>query len=403
MACVNIANGVAKSIVYQREDGCWGDLPTVPAGKTVRRVTGSFSLSKETYQSEELRTDYQMVDFRHGVRSVEGNINGELSPGTYSDFMSAALGRDFAASVVPTTASITVAADVVGYTLTRDAGSYLADGLRVGMVLRLSGSTTPANDAKNLMVIAVTELVATVIVLNGSVLVAETSAAATYIVPGKSTYIPSTGHTDVSYTVEEWYSDIGQSEVTTGNKVNTVGISLPATGLVTADFAFMGKDLVRAETTQFFTNPEAQGEDRVFASVSGALLIDGKPVSLVTSLSININKNLTAEAVVGSNVKPDMEHGRILVDGEFSSMFADATFAKAFRDEAEISLVCVLTTGTEADAQFMAITLPRIKINSDTKSDGETAIVSSNSFQALKGDGTNGFEATTIQIQDSAA
>ena len=51
----------------------------------------------------------------------------------------------------------------------------------------------------------------------------------------------------------------------------------------------------------------------------------------------------------------------------------------------------------------MTITLPRIKINSDTKNDGEQAIVSTHSFQALKGDGTNGFVASTIMIQDSAA
>ena len=53
----------------------------------------------------------------------------------------------------------------------------------------------------------------------------------TYAVTGKSTYAPKTGHTDDSYSFESWYSDIGQSEVYVGNKVNTVGIALPATGL----------------------------------------------------------------------------------------------------------------------------------------------------------------------------
>ena len=51
----------------------------------------------------------------------------------------------------------------------------------------------------------------------------------------------------------------------------------------------------------------------------------------------------------------------------------------------------------------MTFSLPRIKLSTDTKDDGEKGIVSSNSFQALKGSGTNGLEATTIQIQDSAA
>lgn len=404
MACINVASGTQKSIIWQREDGCWGELPTVPAGQTVRRVTGNFNLSKEQFSSEEIRVDHQMVDFRHGVRSVEGSINGELSPGTYSDFIAAALARDFTAGTGETGLTVDISdAGAPIYTIARAAGDFTASDLKVGMVVRLTGANT-ANNGKNLLIVAMTTTVLSVIVLNGGTLVNDLAATPVSITaPGKSTYIPSTGHTDVSYTVEEWYNDIGQSEVTTGNKVNTVGISLPATGLVTADFAFMGKDLVRAETTKFFTNPTAQGDDRVFASVSGALIIDGVPVSLVTSLSININKNLTADAVVGSNVKPTMEFGRILVDGEFSAMLSGKQFADAFRDEKEIALVCALTTGTENDAQFMTITLPRIKINSDTKNDGETAIVATHSFQALKADGTNGFVASTIMIQDSAA
>ena len=56
----------------------------------LRRVSSSFNLTKETYQSEEIRTDYQLSDFRHGVRSVEGNVSGELSAGTYADFLASA-------------------------------------------------------------------------------------------------------------------------------------------------------------------------------------------------------------------------------------------------------------------------------------------------------------------------
>ncbi len=63
-------------------------------------------------------------------------------------------------------------------------------------------------------------------VLNGSALVAEGPiTSATVAEVGKVSYAPLTGHTDKSFTVEEWYSDIAQSEVTVGNKVSTAGIS----------------------------------------------------------------------------------------------------------------------------------------------------------------------------------
>ena len=395
------ATGINKTVSYKKET-TFGVLPTAAGAQTIRRVSSSFNLTKETYQSEEIRTDYQLSDFRHGVRSVEGNVSGELSAGTYADFLASALARNWTAATPSTLDSTTIASVGGTYTITRTTGSYLTDGVRVGNVIRLTGFATANND-KNLLVIALTATVATVITLNGNTLTPETVASGgTYAVTGKSTYAPTTGHTDDSYSFESWYSDIGQSEVYVGNKVNTVGIALPATGLTTVEIGFMGQDLKQRGTTQYFTSPTAQGTNGIFAAVNGALIVNGAPVALVTSANININRNMTSEAVVGSNIKPEIYEGRIVVEGDFSTLFQDGTFAGYFDTEAEISLVIALTANSSANSEFMSFTLPRLKLSTDTKDDGEKGLVSQNSFQALKGNGTNGFEATTIMIQDSS-
>ena len=395
------ATGINKTVSYKKET-TFGVLPTAAGAQTIRRVSSSFNLTKETYQSEEIRTDYQLSDFRHGVRSVEGNVSGELSAGTYADFLASALARNWTAATPSTLGSTTIASVGGTYTITRTTGSYLTDGVRVGNVIRLTGFATANND-KNLLVIALTATVATVIALNGNTLTPETVASGgTYAVTGKSTYAPTTGHTDDSYSFESWYSDIGQSEVYVGNKVNTVGIALPATGLTTVEIGFMGQDLKQRGTTQYFTSPTAQGTNGIFAAVNGALIVNGAPVALVTSANININRNMTSEAVVGSNIKPEIYEGRIVVEGDFSTLFQDGTFAGYFDTEAEISLVIALTANSSANSEFMSFTLPRLKLSTDTKDDGEKGLVSQNSFQALKGTGANGFEATTIMIQDSS-
>ena len=395
------ATGINKTVSYKKET-TFGVLPTAAGAQTIRRVSSSFNLTKETYQSEEIRTDYQLSDFRHGVRSVEGNVSGELSAGTYADFLASALARNWTAAT-PSNIGVATIASVGGtYTITRTTGGYLTDGVRVGNVIRLTGFAT-ANNSKNLLVIALTATVATVIALNGNTLTPETVASGgAYVVTGKSTYAPTTGHTDDSYSFEAWYADIGQSEVYTGNKVNTVGIALPATGLTTVELSFMGQDLKQRATSQYFTSPTAQGTNGIFAAVNGALIVNGAPVALVTSANININRNMTSEAVVGSNIKPEIYEGRIVVDGDFSTLFQDGTFANYFDTEAEISLVIALTANSSANSEFMSFTLPRLKLSTDTKDDGEKGLVSQNSFQALKGNGTNGFEATTIMIQDSS-
>ena len=395
------ASGINKVVAYKKET-TFGQLPIATCAQYLRRVTSDFNLTKETYQSEEVRQDYQIVDFRHGVRSVEGTISGELSAGAYADFLASAVARNWTAATPTALGSTTIAASSNFYTITRTTGSWLTDGVCVGNVIRLAGFAA-GNITKNLMIVALTATVATVLVLNGSTLTAETVASGgTYTSTGKTTYVPSTGHTDDSYTVEQWFSDIGQSEVTTGNKVNTVGIALPATGLTTIDFGFMGQDLKQTGTSQYFTTPTAQGTNGIFAAVNGALIVNGAPVAIVTSLNININRNMTSEAVVGSNIRPEIYEGRILVDGDFSTLFQDRTFSDYFKNETEISLVVALTENNLPNSGFMTFTLPRIKLSTDTKDDGEKGIVAQNSFQALKGTGANGFQATTIMIQDSS-
>ena len=63
------ASGINKIVSYKKET-TFGVLPAASGAQTIRRVSSAFNLTKETYQSEEIRTDYHIQDFRHGVRSV---------------------------------------------------------------------------------------------------------------------------------------------------------------------------------------------------------------------------------------------------------------------------------------------------------------------------------------------
>ena len=403
---MTLSTGINKSVRYKKETaGQWGVLPGSSGGNVLRRVTSAFNLEKETYQSGEIRTDYQVQDMRHGVRSASGSLSAELSPGTYADFFAAALAKNFAAATLGAAVSTTVTVAGTVYKLIRSTGSWITDGVKVGMVVRATGLTTTADNNKNLLVAAVTATDLTVVPLNGVAMTAQgTGTSVTLTAPGKVTYAPITGHTDDSFTFEEWYSDIAQSEVFTGCKVNTASLSIPSTGLVTADFGFMGKDLAQTGTSAYFTAPTAQSSTGIFAAVNGVLMINGSPVAIVTDASININRNMQNATAVGSNSLVEMFEGRIVVDGSFSAYFQDAVMRDLFKDEVEASLVIAMTTSSAANSDFISITLPRIKVNSNTKSDGEQGIVASHDFMALLnsagGNGT-GTEKTTIMMQDS--
>jgi hypothetical protein len=319
--------------------------------------------------------------------------------------MGSIVGKDFTAVTLGSAVQTTVTVSGTTYTLVRATGSWLTDGLRVGMVVRASGLTTTGDNTKNLLVASLTATNAVVVPLNGSTLTAQgTASSVTLTAPGKQTFVPATGHTDDSYTVEEFYADIAQSEVYTGMKVNSVSVQLPATGLTTVDIGFAGKDLAQTGTTQYFTSPTAQNSNGIFAAVNGVMLVDGAPVALITSADFAVERATENATVVGSNSVADIFTGRIRVTGNMSVYFQDAAFRDYFDDETPVSVVLTVTADSTANSDFVGFTLPKVKLGSFTKDDGELGIVASASFQALLNDVTTaGLAATTIQIQDSAA
>lgn len=401
-----LATGVAKQIRYKVE-ATYGTAPGTSGGQLLRRVTSDLNLSKDTYESAEIRSDYQVSDFRHGVRRVGGNIKGELSPGTYKDFIAAALRRDFAAVSALTGLSLTIAASGSNYTITRGSGSFLTDGVKVGDVIRITaGSVNAANLNKNALVLSLTATIATVYVLNGLSMTAEGPiASCTITVVGKKTYVPTSGHTDKSYSIEHWFSDIAQSELHTGCKIGTVGINLPATGMAEIDLGVTGQNVTTA-TSAYFTSPTAATSSGVVAAVNGALVVDGSTVAICTGLSFNVDGGYTGEPVVGANTIPNVFPGRVKVSGQFTAYFENATLRDAFINESVIALAVVMTTSSDAASDFIGFTFPRIKLGSSSKSDGEQGIVQTFDFTALynsAGGASTSSEQSTIVVQDSLA
>lgn len=407
-----IATGIAKQVRYKVES-TYGVLPGATAAQLLRRVESNLNIEKDTYQASELRTDYQISDYRHGTRKTNGSIKGEFSPRTYADFIGAALRRDFAVVTPIAGASLTIAVGAVvngvqQYTVIRAAGSYLTDGVKAGDVVRLSvGALNAANINKNLYVISLTATVLTVAVLNGVAMVAEGPiVTSTVTVFGKKTFVPSTGHTDRSYAIEHWFADGPMGEVYTGCKVSTVDINLPPSGMATVDLGFMGSGGITTSASAYYTSPTASTTTGIMAAVNGALYIGGAAVAICTGLSIKLDGGYSGDPVVGSNVMPQIFAGRVNVTGQFTAYFDSATFRDAFLNESELALSVVLTADNTATSEFIAITLPRIKLGSASRSDGEKGIIVTASFQALyngAGGAGTATEQTTISMQDSAA
>lgn len=77
-----------------------GVTPSTPAFQRLRHTSCGLKLSKNTLQSEEIRSDRQISDLRHGAYQVGGGVAGELSDGTYDDLLEAALGGSWSSDVL---------------------------------------------------------------------------------------------------------------------------------------------------------------------------------------------------------------------------------------------------------------------------------------------------------------
>ena len=68
------ATGIAKQVFFKKET-TFGTLPTASGATTVRRTSADFNLTKDTYQSDEIRTDFQIADW--DITDAEARKRGE--------------------------------------------------------------------------------------------------------------------------------------------------------------------------------------------------------------------------------------------------------------------------------------------------------------------------------------
>lgn len=398
-----ISTGVFKKLVFKKQSA-QGTLAGASGASYLRRVTSTIDLNKAQYKSAEIRASQQRADSRHGVRSVEGSISGELSVGGYQPFMESVLRQAATATAALTGLSLTIGGSAPNYTISRSAG-WIAAGVKAGDVIRLTaGGFVAGNLNKNLVVISVTDTILTVQTLNGTTLTTEGPiASSTVTFPGKKTWVPQSAHTRDYYTIEHFYGDIGQSEYFQDCVVTGMNLKLPATGIATVDFPIMGLNMLTGSSA-YFTTPGAAPTGELLTAVNGAIYVAGAKVGTITSLDISVTGNYSAPGgVVGSNFDPDIFPGVVEATGSMSVLFDSITLRDLFVNETAFSIFAVFTTQNTAASPFLSVVMTNVKAGGASKDDGEKGLTMTMPFIASENTtGSTTDLATTISIQDSA-
>jgi len=399
-----VAQGISTTVSRVAQSGLGS--PGSAGSALARRVQLALNKQSDTYQSQEIVSHQQSTGATEGPSGIQGSLNGEMSAGTYQIEMETLLRKAAAGTAAITGAGLTIATSGSNYSVTRSAGSWLSDGIKVGDVVRLSvGSLDAANIARNLLVLdVVSATVLTVAPLNSGAMTPEGPVTGcTITVVGKKVWVPSTGHLNRYLSYEKKYTDLTRYELFTDVKVGSADIAIPATGISTVNFALMG--LSRALSgSETLTSPTAETSSSVLAAVQGKVAVNGA-VTTVTNVQVNINGNVSlAEAEIGSNSRSDLQRGRVQVSGSFAAKFSAVTLQTLRDAQTVVTLIFVLADSASNTAEFVSICLPACKLFSDDADDGEKEIIRTYTFTAqYYGSGGSGVKhnATICQLQDS--
>lgn len=416
-----LTEGVATSILYkfyqsgQMAANAEPDLAAEPGpgGWTpVRRVSSTLDLMKEATQSAEILPSRQVRTFRHSGRRAEGNIAGELSPGSYFDFFEA-IHRDTrraAAAVPPLTQAThaTLAADAAAGTLTFGGGDPVAAGLRVGDVVSATGLSEPLNEGARFIVLGFSGASNRTVEVAPAPATMPADATFSLALVGASTEVPRSGHLRRKLAVEIFREDLDRSRLFTEMRLNSYRVTTGATGIVGVEFGLMGRNMHRRgpglapyhDPATVGALSETQGCD----AVNGVVRARGRRMGVVTGL--NFGLALAADAPrVQQKFPPDILLGTARGTGELSVLVDDSDLAEVFDREEEFEVTSWLTSGEERDAHSVAFHMPRCKATGAREAvagEGSQALTIPIQLLEYLGDAP-GVPRTTIKMFDTAA
>lgn len=364
----------SKFEVSYIEESTFGVTPSSPSMQRLRITGDSLNLNKSTFLSNELRSDREIVDFRHGNIQAEGDFNFEMAfDSTIEDFFLAALGSagwSAAGSITSTTLSF---ADDNPDTINDSGNGLISAGFKAGDSIAVSGSTS------NNGTYTIASVTAGSIVLIGSdVLSAEAAGDSVTIVTSRQR--AKTGVATRSFTLERRFTDSGVYQVIEGARVNGFNMTIAPNSIVTGSFGILGKGWANA-TSSLDSDPSSAGSNQVFDSFTGSLKESNTIINSITSVDLTLNNNLSGAFVVGSDSLQQIFEERANLSGTVTAFLEDEVLLNKFRNETETSLELRLSDGTN----YYDLIIPRVKFGGGSAPvQGFGGVLISFPFQALR-------------------
>jgi len=358
---------------------------TTPAGDptALRHTSCGLGISKDGFQSNELRADRMISDFRHGVIRAQGDIGIEFSYGEFDSILEGALFGEWSDNVLKagTTAK--------SYTLRRRFADIFLDGVFTGCMFNGFSLSIPANamvtgsfdvigkegsyaGTQHTATLTITAAVGAEAGGDVTTTIAGGTPVTTTLADGDSA---SAAAEKIAASIDDssLYSASATDEVITITYNAVDGDNTVVYDPDTTEAAGTVSDIAASAITASQTHAP-------FDSFTGVLKEGDTEIAVITSIDFNLQNGLEPTFVVGANTTPRIVPGRSNLTGSISAYFENKALLDKFIDETESSIELELGS-TNNKYDFL---IPRIKYTGgDNPASGEGPIVLNMPFQAL--------------------
>lgn len=210
-----------------------------------------------------------------------------------------------------------------------------------------------------------------------------------------ATNVLKVGNTQRSFAIEQGFTDIAQYRVFNGSVVSTMKISVPVSGLVTAQFGFSGANTSAFTGTSIDSTPTAVADKPGFFHEGGTFKEGGVVVGFLSAIEFDLNNNVQPQYALGVLGARSVTSGTVSVTGKVTALFEDVTFYNKFVNNTDSTIEFTLLT---EGAESMTFLLPKVKYTSGSipvQNDGPLTVEMN--FEAIY-DSTEGSVLTITRV-----
>ncbi|HTN31809.1 MAG TPA: phage tail tube protein [Pseudomonas sp.] len=385
---MSYAQGVNETL-YIKPEGAGGALNPATPWAPLRLISNSLTQSVEELESDELLPGRHQAESRSGTSSVSGDLEGELTFGTFDALIEAAFHGTWTSK---TLADVTLSAAALDSSFSDSGNGFVDAGFVVGDIIAVSGFATTANNGR-FKIASVAAGTITVTAADGSP-VALVDEAAGQAVTIETDAVLKTGSTRRKFAILKHNEDIGRWLIYRGCEVNTVALDCPLQGKIGITFSVIG---TKEEAYTFDPLTETLGQPTTTVMMStfeGDLFEGGTGLNHATALNLSLENGMEAIYRLFSRDAYDIKLGRINVSGSLSAYIEDNRLKDKYLGETKTPISITLTDGENA----YRLDMSRAKLTTASEEgSGDDALTQSYDFRAFN-DPAIGSEITITRI-----